>query len=134
MKVLIDTHVAMWTMLDDPRLSDKAREIILNTDVEIYYSVASIWELTIKHSNHPNDFLYDGKFLADACDDNGFKPLPVLLKHVYAVNTLKRAEGAPRHKEPFDRILLAQAKSESMMLLTHDSLIPDYNEPFVISV
>ena len=60
--------------------------------------------------------------------------LPVLNKHVSALETLKRPKDAPKHNDPFDRIMVAQAKAEGIMFLTHDSLIPYYDEPFIISV
>ena len=65
---------------------------------------------------------------------NGYLVLPILNKHVSALETLKRSENAPRHNDPFDRIMVAQAKAEGFMFLTHDSLIPYYDEPFIISV
>lgn len=134
MKVLIDTHIAIWSVLDDPMLSKTARDILLSSENEIYYSSASIWEITIKHMAHPEAFLYSGYHLAKGCDENGFIALPVLNHHSFALETLKRPENAPRHNDPFDRIMLAQAKAEGMKFLTHDSLIPYYNEPFVILV
>lgn len=134
MKVLLDTHIAIWSVTDDPKLPQKARDIITTPGNQIYYSVGTIWEVTIKHQLHPETFLLDGQFLAEGCDDNGFVALPVLLAHVYQLHTLKRSPDAPRHKDPFDRILLAQAKAEEMLFLTHDSLMADYNEPLVLSV
>lgn len=134
MKILIDTHIAIWSIEDNPQLSQKAKDILLDKNNEIFFSVASAWEVTIKHNAHPEIFPESGENFADGCEDNGFIALPIMLKHVYAVSSLKRSDNAPRHKDPFDRILLAQAKSENMMFLTHDALIPDYNEPFVISV
>ncbi len=134
MKILIDTHVAIWSVLDDPKLSETARDILLNKENTIYYSSASVWEITIKHMAHPETFLYSGYYLAKGCDENGFLALPVLNQHSFALETLRRSENAPRHNDPFDRIMLAQAKAEGMQFLTHDSLLPYYNEPFIISV
>ena len=68
------------------------------------------------------------------CEENGYFVLPILNKHVSALETLKRLENAPRHNDPFDKIMIAQAKTEGLMFLTHDSLIPYYNEPFIIPV
>jgi len=134
MKILLDTHIAIWAVLDSEELSDTARELILDEKNEIYYSAASVWELTIKHMAHPETFLYSGKELEKGCEDNGFIPLPIFNKHAAEIETLVRPENAPPHKDPFDRLLLAQAKSESMKFMTHDTLIPYYNEPFVIRV
>ncbi len=134
MKILIDTHIAIWSVLDDPKLPKGARNILLERENEIYYSSASIWEITIKHMAHPETFLYSGYHLAKGCDENGFTALPVLNRHSFVLETLKRPKNAPRHNDPFDRIMLAQAKAEGMQFLTHDSLIPYYNEPCVILV
>ena len=134
MKILLDTHIAIWAVLDSEELSDVARAMILDEDNEIYYSAASIWEITIKHMAHPETFLYSGRHLVQGCEANGFISLPIFNKHSAELETLVRSKDAPPHKDPFDRILLAQAKSEGMKFMTHDSLIPYYNESFVINV
>ena len=102
--------------------------MILDEDNEIYYSAASVWEITIKHMAHPETFLYSGKYLAEGCEANGFMSLPIFDKHSAELETLVRP------KDPFDRILLAQAKSEGMKFMTHDGLILYYNESFIVSV
>lgn len=134
MKILIDTHIAIWAIEDNPKLSQEAREVLLDISNDIFFSAASAWEVTIKHSTHPEIFPEDGRSFADGCMDNGYIALPITLEHVYALDTLKRPKDAPRHKDPFDRILLAQAKAENMILLTHDSMMPYYNESFIMSV
>lgn len=134
MKILLDTHIAIWSVLDSEELPDEAKAMILDIGNEIYYSVASVWELTIKHMAHPETFLYSGKHLEKGCEGNGFISLPIYNRHSDELETLVRPKDAPPHKDPFDRILLAQAKSEGMKFMTHDALIPYYNEPFVISV
>lgn len=134
MKILIDTHIAIWAVLDDPKLSKEARNILLDSKNEIYYSTASVWEITIKHMAHPETFLYSGHQLAKGCAENGFIALPIMERHVFALETLKRSENVPQHSDPFDRIMLAQAKAEDMKFLTHDAMIPYYNEPCAIQV
>ncbi len=134
MKILLDTHIAIWAVLDSEELSDEARTMILDENNEIYYSAASVWEITIKHMAHPETFLYSGKYLEKGCEANGFVSLPIFNKHSAELETLVRSKDAPPHKDPFDRILLAQAKSEGMRFMTHDALIPYYNEFFIISV
>lgn len=133
MKVLLDTHIAVWSVLNDPRLSEKARNMILNEENEIFYSTASIWEITIKYMLHPDKIRISGNLLEKGCEDNGYIVLPVFNKHVSALESLKYSENAPQHNDPFDRILIAQAKAESFLFLTHDSRIPYYNESFIIS-
>ena len=134
MKILLDTHIAIWAVLDSAELPEEARSMILDEKNEIYYSVASVWEITIKHVAHPETFLYSGKHLEKGCEANGFVSLPIFNKHAAELETLVRPKDAPPHKDPFDRILLAQAKSEGMKFMTHDTLIPYYNESFVIRV
>lgn len=134
MNILIDTHIAIWAVLNDPKLSEKAKNIILDEANEIFYSTASVWEITIKHMLHPDRIRINGDLLAEGCEDNGYMALPVFNKHVSALETLKRLENAPRHNDPFDRIMVAQAKAENLMFLTHDSLITYYEEPFIILV
>lgn len=134
MKVLIDTHIAIWAVSDDPKLPEAARDILLDESNEIYYSTASIWEVIIKHMTHPEKVIIDGDTLAQSCENTGFKVLPILNKHTFALKDLKYPDKAPRHNDPFDRIMIAQAKIEEMKFLTHDALIPYYNEPYIISV
>ena len=83
---------------------------------------------------HPETFLYSGKHLEKGCEANGFISLPIYNRHAAELETLVCPKDAPPHKDPFDRILLAQAKSEGMKFMTHDTLIAYYNESFVISV
>ena len=134
MNLLLDSHVLIWTLTEDERLCEKARQLILDPDNVIYYSTASIWEIAIKHANHPDEIEFSGKELSAFCREAGFLQLEIRDKHVYALETLVRSEDARPHKDPFDRILLAQAKAENMSFLTHDALILDYNEKCVILV
>lgn len=134
MNLLLDTHLLIWALNEDPRLPDKAKEMILDPDNAVYYSTASIWEVSIKHTNHPDNVTFTGKELSQYCQEAGFLPVEMRDKHVYALETLSRAEGAPPHRDPFDRMLIAQAKAENLSFLTHDLLLPYYEEPCVISV
>lgn len=134
MNLLLDTHILIWALNDDPRLSEKARNLILDENNAIYYSSVSIWEISIKHANHPDNVEFTGKELAQFCLDAGFLPVEMRDKHVFALETITRMEGAPPHHDPFDRMLIAQAKSESMSFITHNSLLPYYDEKCIIPV
>ena len=134
MNLLLDTHVLIWTLNEDPRLSEKARELILDPDNAIYYSSVSIWEAAIKHAIHPENVTFTGKGLSQYCQEAGFLPAEMRDRHVFALETITRADDAPPHHDPFDRMLIAQAKAENMSFLTHDSLLPYYNEMCIISV
>lgn len=134
MKVLLDTHIILWAVTDDERLPEKARFIISQSENEIYYSTASIWEVMIKHINHPEHMPISGIRLSTHCRKAGYRMLPVQDEHVYELGGLKRGDGAPEHKDPFDRIMIAQAKAENIMFVTHDALIPYYEEKCIVFV
>ena len=134
MNILLDTHLMLWAMNDDPKLPDLARDFLLDGDNTIYYSTASLWEITIKHINHPDRMNFSGKELSEYAREAGFLPLDVQEKHVFQLETLKREPEAPIHNDPFDRILIAQAKAENMLFLTADALLPYYNEKCIILV
>lgn len=134
MNLLLDTHILIWSLNEDPALSETARELILDPDNSIYYSTVSIWEIAIKHALHPDNVQFTGKELSVFCKEAGFHCLDVKERHIFALETLKRPEDAPRHNNPFDRMLVSQAKAENMVFLTHDTLIPYYNEHCIVSV
>ena len=134
MKLLLDTHILIWALNDDPRLPKKARELLLKPENSIYYSVVSIWEVAIKHAIHPENVAFTGRELAQFCNEAGFLPLNMQEKHVFSLETIEREDDALPHNDPFDRILIAQAKAEKMRFLTHDSLLPYYNEPCILPV
>lgn len=134
MKVLLDTHIALWALTDDEKLSSQARKIIESEFNEIFYSTASVWEVSIKHSLHPEHMPLSGRQFSEYCQESGYEMLSIRDDHVYALESIKRMENAPKHKDPFDRIMIAQAKSDDMTFLTHDSLIPDYMESCILSV
>lgn len=134
MKALLDTHIILWALTEDKKLPQKAKEIISRRDIEIYYSTASIWEVTVKHLNHPEHMPISGRQMSVWCQKAGYYMLPVSDEHVYALDGLQRSEGAPRHKDPFDCMMLAQAKAEKMIFVTHDSLLPYYMEECIVFV
>lgn len=134
MKALLDTHILLWSLSRDPRLPLKAQDILLNEDNQLFYSVASIWEITIKHLSHPDRMLVNGSTLEKWCLMFGLQVLNITSPHVKMLETLSRPETAPAHNDPFDRIMLAQAKSENLLFITHDSLMSYYGESCVLSV
>ena len=134
MNLLLDTHLLIWTLNEDPQLSQKARELILDPENTIYYSAVSIWEIAIKHAIRPENVQFSGKELSEFCREAGFLPLEMRDKHVFALETISRPDDAPKHNDPFDRMLIAQAKAENFSFLTHDTLIPYYEENCIIPV
>ncbi|MCR5622001.1 MAG: type II toxin-antitoxin system VapC family toxin [Treponema sp.] len=135
MKLLLDTHVLVWLHTNDVRLSQKARSLISDISNTVFYSPVTIWESEIKHSLHPEDFPFSGKRLDELSRAADIIFLPLLPKQIALLSSLQYSREAMRpHKDPFDRMLICQAKSEGMLFLTHDELIPYYSEPCVVAV
>ena len=134
MKLLLDTHILIWALTDDPRLPAKAKRLILDPDNTVSYSAVSIWEIAIKHALHPDHVEFTGETLAHFCQSAGFLAIEMKDKHVFSLETLARSPDAPPHHDPFDRMLIAQAKAEKATLLTHDALLQHYSEPCVLIV
>lgn len=119
-RLLLDTHVWLWWQADDRRLAKAARSAITQA-AEVYISVASAWEMAIKSALGKLETPED---VAEAIDAGGFRELPVHLRHVAALRTLPA-----HHRDPFDRLLLAQALVDDLTFLTADPLIPPYGVP-----
>ncbi|MCI6242636.1 MAG: type II toxin-antitoxin system VapC family toxin [Agathobacter sp.] len=134
MRLLLDTHIILWTLNDNPKLSKEARKLILDPDNEIYYSTASIWETTIKFMSKPDKIHISGTKLAELCNQVGFRMVPISDNHVRQLETLRYHKEIQDHNDPFDRIMICQAKAEGFRFVTHDTKIPFYQEPCVISV
>jgi len=134
MKFLLDTHIALWAISDSTRLSGDVCALLENEENAVYYSMASVWELAIKRKIHPDQMPMDEETFVSLCEETGFDRLDIRLAHIFALKGLTRQEQAPHHNDPFDRLLLAQAKSEGFRFVTHDSLIAGYNEPCVMTI
>ena len=134
MRLLLDTHIALWALADDPKLSGRARMLIEDEGNDVLYSAASAWEVAIKHAIHPDRMLAGGGDFMAYCADAGFAELPVAGRHVSALETLRRPCGEPAHNDLFDRIMVAQAKADGLLFVTHDSLIGGYGEDCVLLV
>lgn len=128
MKLLLDTHILIWALNEDSSLPAAAVELILDANNTIYYSVASIWETAIKHAIHPDNVKFSAETLVSCCQEAGYQSLPVYDRHVFAMEELRRPDDVPQHHDPFDRIMIGQAKAENMIFLTHDGQLPAYEE------
>jgi len=126
MNVLLDTHVALWTITDSPRLTVQTRAMIEDPDTTLWISAATLWEIAIKHSLGRGDMPIDAREALDYFLASGFSMLPISARHAVAVGSLP-----PHHHDPFDRILIAQAFTEPMVLITHDAKILQYSNIFV---
>ena len=127
MNLLLDTHVALWAITDHPGLSATARELILSPRATVWISVASIWEISIKHSLGRGEMPVSGKDATRHFRDAGYQFLAIEPEHAAAIETLPR-----HHQDPFDRLLVAQALIEPMRLLTHDSNVARYGDTIVL--
>ncbi|NGM18123.1 PIN domain-containing protein [Eggerthellaceae bacterium zg-893] len=134
MRVLLDTHILLWALTDDVRLPKVARSIIQDATNQILYSVASSWEIAIKHALHPEKIGFTAEDVVGYCEQAGFWALPIENRHVAALETLRRPADAAPHNDPFDRIMIAQAKADALLFVTHDSLVSDYGEACVLAV
>ena len=134
MKILLDTHILMWTFSGDTRLGQKALDMINKNRDELLFSAAAIWEISVKHAHDPQAFSLTAEKMIQLCEDNGIRQLPVCFRHIPALDSLRRFENAPVHKDPFDRIMIAQAKSDNLLFMTHDSLLKYYDEPCILFV
>ena len=123
MKLLLDTHILLWAAGQPDRLSDPTRIMLLDPRNALFFSAASIWEVVIKRGIGRDDFKVDPHRLRKMLIVNGYTELSVTAEHVLRVDTLPML-----HKDPFDRLLVAQARSEAMRLLTVDSAIIQYGE------
>ena len=124
MKLLLDTHLFLWAAGQPKRLSAAARKLIDNPQNELFFSAASVWEVAVKRGLARDDFQVDPRLLRRALLDNGYSELPITSDHVVAIESLPSI-----HKDPFDRILIAQATVEGITLLTTDSVVVRYPGP-----
>lgn len=123
MKVLLDTHVLLWWITDSDRLSERARQVMEDGANELYFSAGSGWEIAIKARlgklRLPEE---PERFIAEQLNLNAILPLPVHMSHALRVYNLPE-----HHRDPFDRLLVAQAQLEDLPILTSDSIIADYD-------
>jgi PIN domain nuclease of toxin-antitoxin system len=124
MKLLLDTHLLLWAAGHPARLTAKGRRLISDANNQPMFSAASLWEVAIKRGLGRRDFQVDARLLRRGLLDNGYVELPIVSNHVVAT------EGLPQiHKDPFDRLLVAQATVEGVTLLTSDPVVAQYPGP-----
>lgn len=121
MRLLLDTHIALWAITDSPKLSKQAKELILDPASEIFVSAASIWEIAIKHSLNRGNMPVSSSEAMRYFTEAGYTLLPINPTHAAATETLPM-----HHADPFDRMLIAQAMTEPLRLVTHDNIVAMY--------
>lgn len=124
MKLLLDTHLLLWAAGEPERLSAQARTLMESPEHELVFSAASLWEVAIKSGLGRDDFKLDASVLRRGLIENGYLELPIGGDHVVAVASLPSL-----HRDPFDRLLVAQAQVEGITLLTSDPLVAAYPGP-----
>jgi len=124
MKLLLDTHLLLWAAGEPQRLSKQARRLIDNPENELLFSAASLWEVALKRGLGREDFKVDARLLRRGLLDNGYSELTIISDHVVATESLPLI-----HKDPFDRVLVAQATVLGVTLLTIDSVVSQYPGP-----
>jgi PIN domain nuclease of toxin-antitoxin system len=121
MRLLLDTHLLLWAVASSRRLTKEARELIEDPENDLFYSAASLWEIAIKSGLRRGDFVVDVAALQAALSAMALAELPVRATHALAVTRLPEV-----HRDPFDRLLIAQAVTEPLVLLTNDEILGKY--------
>lgn len=124
MKLLLDTHLLLWAAGSPDQLSAASRPLLEDPLNELFFSAASLWEIAIKRGLGRSDFQVDARVLRRGLLDNGYQEFAIASEHAVFIDSLP-----PLHKDPFDRILVAQATVEGVILLTADALVAQYPGP-----
>ena len=123
MRILFDTHALIWFLTDNPRLPQKIRAIVTDSETELLFSSVSILEIAIKHSIKPEHMPCSPEEVKSDAEASGIRELPFMSSHAEKIG------GLPwLHKDPFDRMLVAQAMSEGISLLSHDEQVVRYGD------
>ena len=126
MKYLLDTHIILWAGFDVKRLSRKAKSILENPENALYFSPVSLWEVSIKHEKHPKQMAITSERVWEIAIKMGFIELPVRSRHGVNIANLPDI-----HNDPFDRMLITQARSDGLYLLSHDDKVIAYGASVV---
>jgi len=126
MRYLLDTHTALWALDDDFKLSEKARGIINNVSIELFVSLASVWEMAIKISIGKLVFAGGIAAFLERLKENGIKIIEIKEGHLRIVETLPFI-----HRDPFDRLLIASVNYEGLTIITNDDNIQKYNVKWI---
>jgi len=126
MRLLLDTHVALWAVSGDNRLPPSARRLLTKEASQVFVSAVSLWEIAIKHSLGRGDMPVSAEVAAAELADAGFEELSVTWAHTQHLGALPAL-----HRDPFDRLLVAQALAEPLILVTHDAAVAAYSASFL---
>ncbi len=121
MRYLLDTHTLLWFLQDDPQLPEKVGNEITNIENSCYVSIASLWEIAIKINLGKLAIKFSFEKFASFLSDNDIEVLPIAFDHLIQLSGLEQ-----HHRDPFDRIIIAQGMVENLIILTKDQYFPDY--------
>lgn len=124
MKLLLDTHVLLWASIEPEKLPANTQQLLNNPLNNLIFSSVSLWEVAIKSSLNRDDFQLDARLLRRGLLDNGYHELPITSLHAVTISQLPKI-----HRDPFDRVLVAQSISEGITLLTADPILSQYPGP-----
>lgn len=135
MKILLDTHMIIWALTNDPQLSYKAREMISDPENVVCCSTVSLWEIAIKNQKSPEKCPYHEKKILEYCMAAGYELIHIIPSHILTIRNLKIRDGRTlSNLDPFDRLLIAQAKAEKCILLSHDRNFENFQEKCIFPV
>jgi len=126
LNLLLDTHVALWAITDNPKLPKPVRDMIQSPRATVWISTASVWEIAIKFALGRGDMPVSSQDAVHYFRESGYRLLSIEAEHAIAVENLPN-----HHQDPFDRILVAQALVEPMRLITHDPQVARYGESII---
>ena len=133
MELLLDTHIIIWALTDDEHLSQKEKNMISDQDNIIYFSTVSLWEIAVKNYKAPEKCPYNESVIEQLCRTSGYHCIDIKTTHIKALRGLRIKEGRTlSNQDPFDRMLIAQAKTQGIYILSHDSNFQNYDEPCII--
>lgn len=131
MNLLLDTHFVLWFARGDSRLPANLRQVIENPSNGVFASEVSVLEIAIKHAKNPSAMPYSGNDFVALCEEGQIGLRPLTLEAILAYGGLSFDKVGDLHKDPFDRLLIAQAKTELLTFATHDRILALYGEPAV---
>ena len=131
MDILLDTHMAYWFILGNEKMPRLARELISDCSNSVFVSLASAWEIGIKHAKRPDSVVLDADEFIEGCNEAGFVVLPITQDQILESMKITKPDGID-HQDPFDRMLLGVSSAMRMRLLTHDHKISFYQSPFIL--
>lgn len=131
MNIMLDTHLVLWFAKGDARFPDELLEVLQDRNNNKFVSETSLLEIEIKHAKQPEAIGCTGSDFVSLCERGGFVLRPITREAILAYGTLDFKAVGDLHKDPFDRLLIAHAKSEGLRLATHDRILALYGEPCV---